>query len=257
MSSHLHIEIYGQGKTVVLLHGWAMHTGVWRDFAIQLAQQARVICIDLPGHGRSISQHPFELQLIAAQLVEALDEAPCYWLGWSLGALVALEIVRQYPEKVRGLILLAGTPCFVKKINWAGMDRALLEKFADNLLANPQATVIHFLAIQIYGLEESKQFSRALTTRVAECAAPNPEVLQAGLMILKNQDLRPALVSIHCPVLTILGKRDALVPVGVAVHLQQLLESLQVVTLDKAGHVPFLSHADETTWIVIDFLNAT
>ncbi|MBS4051006.1 MAG: pimeloyl-ACP methyl ester esterase, partial [Methylomonas sp.] len=34
-----------------MLHGWAMHTGVWRDFARRLAEYYQVICVDLPGHG--------------------------------------------------------------------------------------------------------------------------------------------------------------------------------------------------------------
>ncbi|NOT85738.1 MAG: pimeloyl-ACP methyl ester esterase BioH [Methylococcaceae bacterium] len=256
MNKNLHIEIYGQGKTIVLLHGWAMHTGIWRAFAKQLAQQARVVCVDLPGHGCSPLNQPFELAVIAAEIVEALDEAPCYWLGWSFGALLALEIARQYPEKVRGLVLLAGTPCFVNKLGWAGMDSALLESFADNLAINPQLTVMRFMAIQVFGLAQANALLPTIKASVAECPAPAPAVLQAGLGILKNQDLRPVLVGLHCPVLAILGTRDTLVPVAVAPHLQQLSAQVQVQIIEQGGHLPFLSHPEVTVRAVIDFLNA-
>ena len=50
------VKIYqysiGQGPTIVLVHGWAMHSGIWQDFAEQLAKQYQVICLDLPGHGQ-------------------------------------------------------------------------------------------------------------------------------------------------------------------------------------------------------------
>ena len=51
--SKIHIETFGTGQPIVLVHGWAMHTGIWRDFAITLSNFYRVICVDLPGHGRS------------------------------------------------------------------------------------------------------------------------------------------------------------------------------------------------------------
>lgn len=255
MTNQLHIEIYGQGKTIVLLHGWAMHTGVWRDFARQLAQHARVVCVDLPGHGRSPLDQPFALPAIATAIMDALDEAPCYWLGWSLGALVALEIARQAPEKVRGLILLAGTPCFVQQQGWVGMDAALLDTFAKNLAANREATILHFMALQVHGLMGAEQLLSTLKTYLAEELSISPEVLQAGLVILKNTDLRRVLASLSCPILAIFGTRDTIVPIAVATQVQQLSPLAQAVIIQKSGHVPFLSHPDATLQAINDFLH--
>jgi pimeloyl-[acyl-carrier protein] methyl ester esterase len=49
----LHVETFGSGPDLVLLHGWGMHGGVWGDFALRLAEHHRVHAIDLPGHGYS------------------------------------------------------------------------------------------------------------------------------------------------------------------------------------------------------------
>lgn len=254
MTGQLHIEIYGQGKTIVLLHGWAMHTGVWRDFAQQLAQHARVVCVDLPGHGRSPLHQPFELPMIAAAILDTLDEAPCHWLGWSLGALIALEIARQAPEKVHGLILLAGTPCFVRQLNWAGLGVGLLDTFAKNLAADRAATILHFMALQVHGLAGAEQLLSTLKTHLAEELGASPEVLQAGLAILKNTDLRPVLAALPCPILAIFGTRDTIVPIAVATHIQQLAPLAKVVIIQKSGHVPFLSHPGLTCQAINDFL---
>ncbi len=255
INTTLHIESYGQGETIVLLHGWAMHTGVWRRFAQQLAQQARVVCVDLPGHGRSPLTQSFDLPSIAAEIVAAMDEEPCYWVGWSLGSLVVLEIARQYPEKVRGLVLLAGTPCFVAKPDWVGMEVAVLDSFANNLAANPQGAALHFMALQMHGLEGISQLLPVLKASVAECPASNLAVLQAGLQVLKTQDLRSVLSAIHCPVLAILGTRDTIVPIAVAPGLQQISTRVEVLVMHKAGHVPFLSHPDATVQAITDFLS--
>ncbi len=87
-----------QGKPIVLVHGWAMHTGIWREFAKQLAQNYRVTCIDLPGHGRSEAIDPFTLERISDELVDAIPDPSSCWLGWSLGATVVLDIAARYPE---------------------------------------------------------------------------------------------------------------------------------------------------------------
>ena len=53
MSAPLHVEIRGDGPDLVLLHGWALHGGMWGPWLEDLSRQARLHFIDLPGHGRS------------------------------------------------------------------------------------------------------------------------------------------------------------------------------------------------------------
>lgn len=257
MIHNLHIETYGQGKTIVLLHGWGMHSGLMRAFAMRLAKHARVICVDLPGHGRSGLEQPFELQAIATELLFALEEAPCCWLGWSLGALVALEVARQCPERVSSLVILAGTPCFIQKPAWIGMEGKLLDNFAERLTLNPKVTALTFMALQIQGMDNSSQLLQALKSSLSECSPPNHHTLQAGLLILKQQDLRLVMAALKCPVLAILGKRDALVPVAVANHLPAVLETVQIAIIDAAGHIPFISHPEETAKVLIKFITST
>ena len=55
MSENLKISTYGQGPDLVLLHGWAMHSGIWGGLVDVLATEYRVNLVDLPGHG--INQH--------------------------------------------------------------------------------------------------------------------------------------------------------------------------------------------------------
>lgn len=257
MTKGVHVEIFGQGKAVVLLHGWAMHAGVLNPFAQRLAEHARVVCVDLPGHGQSAAIQSFTLQSIVAALLEALDDEPCYWLGWSLGGLVALEVVRQAPKKVLGLILLAGNPCFVAQEAWVGIDAAVLEAFTQHLHHDVGVTVYRFSALQVYGLANAKPLLRELRTLLDRCEQPSLATLQAGLMILKQQDLRADFAALKCPVLVILGGRDALVPIAIVPYMKALNANAQLVLLEEAGHVPFLSHPEETVVAVMRLINST
>ncbi|MFU8787844.1 MAG: pimeloyl-ACP methyl ester esterase BioH [Methylobacter sp.] len=255
----IHLETFGQGQTIVLVHGWAMHSGIWRDFARQLARHYRVICVDLPGHGHSGALAPFTLERISAELLKAIPEQCCCWLGWSLGATVALDIAARYPERVSSLVMLAGNPAFVGTTpttsQWPGMDVRLLDAFAEQLDENCQATLLRFLALQANGLPDQKALLKVLKTAVFECAAPDKATLQGGLNILKQADMRPVLSDLKIPVSLILGGLDTLVPVGVGQKMQQLLPSLELNIIDRAGHVPFLSHSLETLAIISQFMD--
>ena len=246
----IHLQTFGTGKSIVLVHGWAMHSGIWRDFALQLAQNYRVTCIDMPGHGRSNKIDAFTLESISDALVEAVPDDSSCWLGWSLGATVALDIARRYPERVNALVLLAGNPSFTQTAQWPGMKVDLLDAFAGQLHADCQTTLLRFLSLQVMQLPDYKALLRSLKSAVMECAAPDLETLQGGLEILKTADLRPALSAAQMPVSVILGGRDTLVPADAGRSMQALAPGITVNIIDKAGHTPFLSHPQDVLAII-------
>ena len=61
MIDGLHVESFGSGPPLVLLHGWAMHSGVWGDLPARLGSRFRVHAVDLPGHGFSAPIMPLTL----------------------------------------------------------------------------------------------------------------------------------------------------------------------------------------------------
>jgi pimeloyl-[acyl-carrier protein] methyl ester esterase len=250
----IHQEIYGEGEPIVLLHGWAMHTGIWRVFAQELAENYQVICLDLPSHGRSDSLKKFELNAISDALIKVLPQQPCTLLGWSLGVTIALALTQRFPEKIKGLVLLSGNPCFVQNETWKGMELKLLHRFANNLMVNCQTTLLRFLSLQVFGLPEYKQCVKNLKSALQETAPPNKETLQQGLELLEKSDLRPVLAHLSCPAILILGGQDTLVPVKIAQSMQKLQPNLAVHILKKAGHAPFLSHRNKLLEIIGDFM---
>jgi pimeloyl-[acyl-carrier protein] methyl ester esterase len=250
----IHQQTFGKGKPMVLVHGWAMHSGIWRDFAGQLAQNYQVTCIDLPGHGRSEKIDSFTLEFISDALVNAVSDESCCWLGWSLGVTVVLDIARRFPERVNSLILLAGNPVFTQTAQWPGMNVGLLDAFAGKLNEDCQATLLRFLSLQVNNLPDYLTLLRTLKSAVLECDAPDIETLQGGLDILKHADLRPALADTSVPVSVILGTRDTLVPVSAGQNMQELAPEITLNIIDKAGHVPFLSHPQDVLAIISRFM---
>lgn len=237
-----------------------MHSGIWQDFAQQLAQHYQVTCLDLPGHGGSEKITPYTLEQISDALVDAITDERSCWLGWSLGATVVLDIAQRYPERVDALILLSGNPCFIQKSHetateaWPGMKTIVLEQFANQLSENGMMTLVRFLSLQVQGLSNTKGFLKQLKVAAAQYPAPDTDTLQGGLEILKHTDLTSTLATMDKPVLTLLGGRDALVPIAVGQALLQCLPTMQLHCIEQAAHAPFLSHEQETLTIISRFM---
>lgn len=240
----IHHQIFGQGQPLVMLHGWAMHSAIWRDFAERLGQHYRVICLDLPGHGHSAMIEPYTLPRLAETLLAAVDTPRFALLGWSLGATVALQMAALAPDRVDHLLLLAGNPRFTGDADWPGVKPALLQDFAAQLQADTQQTLLRFLALQVNGLADGKVLLKRLKAAIVSAPAAEQAALQAGLTILLQADLRPELGGLRCPVTVLQGDIDTLIPKETAPAMQTILPTLRVERFARAGHVPFLSHAD-------------
>ncbi len=241
---NIHKEVYGTGDPIVLLHGWAMHTGVWREFAKKLAENYQVICLDLPSHGHSDYLEKFTLENISQALIKQFPSQSCTVLGWSMGMTIALDLTQRFPNRINGLIGLAGNPCFVAQENWAGMQLKLLRQFNQQLIDDCRGTLLRFLSLQILRQADYKILVKQLKLALNETLPPTQSILEQGLILLETTDLRMNLATITCPILMVLGDRDTLVPVKVAEQLQTLQPKLVLKILPKAGHVPFLSHQE-------------
>ena len=172
-----------------------------------------------------------------------------------MGATVVLDIADRFPERVNSLILLAGNPSFTQTAQWPGMNVSLLDAFADKLNEDCQATLLRFLSLQVNNLPDNKALLRALKSAIMECDAPDDDILRGGLEILKHADLRPVLADTSLPVSVILGARDTLVPVSTGQNMQELAPELTLNIVDKAGHVPFLSHRQDVLAIISRFMD--
>jgi pimeloyl-ACP methyl ester carboxylesterase len=97
------------GPTLIFLHGFACDRSDWRAQAEVLAERFCLVTLDLPGHGQSMPPGSPTTEAIAQTLGEIItrwDERGLVLVGHSLGCRLALEIYRQRPAGVRGLVLL-------------------------------------------------------------------------------------------------------------------------------------------------------
>lgn len=240
---------------LVLVHGWGMNTAVWDSLGPALSDRYRLHRLDLPGHGGG--DYAAELRTLESWADALLDQAPpeAVWIGWSLGGSLALKAALTAPERVRGLCLVTATPRFTRAPDWPhAMPMGTLDHFHQALLADPQATLERFLALQVKGGEAPREQLRSLRGRLAEQPPAHPEALATGLGLLRETDLRAELAQLRSPNLWLFGERDTLVPAGCAGALPDLLGDARIACIPGAAHAPFLSHPDASLRLLEDFL---
>lgn len=263
---NLHVDSYGSGAPLLLIHGWGMHGGMWGTVAQQLVRHLRVQSVDLPGHGFSAGSGEWGVgggittsHLLLDRIIDHLSSQfsePLTVCGWSLGGQIALRWAVREPDKIQRMVLVASTPCFTERDDWPfGMARATLQQFASELEKDYPATLRRFLALQVRGSEGERELLASLRQLLFSRGEPNPDALCNGLEILRDTDLRSALPGIRQPALVIAGGRDRLTPPQASHYLAQTLPNARLVEIEGAAHAPFLSHPQIFIRHLKSFLN--
>ena len=250
----LFIETIGNGPALVLVHGWGLHGGLWGPLTDVLAENFSVVLVDLPGHGYSDKPQSLTVDTMVQSVSSALEslDQPAMVLGWSMGALVAFKLARQFPERFERLVWIAGTPSFVKRTHWsAGMDPQTLESFADGLRKDYRSTLKRFISLN-GGMGTDRPLLKTMQQQAFERGEVDVSMLDQGLTILRDCDIRAALAESTMPMLMIQGSHDRLVHPDTVSAVADLRD-IESLLIEGAGHAPFLTQPALVAQAVRDF----
>lgn len=237
-----------------MMHGWAMHGGVFEPLVEALAERCTMYLVDMPGHGHSRnSSLPLTLSGVAAAVAAATP--PAVWLGWSLGGLMALTAALDLPASVHGLVMIDSSPRFSRDDDWPqGSDPALVRQLATDLSRDYRGTLERFIALEAMGAADPRAELRHLRERVFARGEPDARVLQEGIRILETTDMRPRLADLIPPSLWLVGHRDRVVHPG-AMAWSAAQCGGDFVDIPHAGHAPFIGHADAVAHAILTFID--
>lgn len=249
----MHIERHGRGPSIALIHGWAMHGGLFAPLVERLRDRWTLHLVDLPGHGHARdSGRPLDPHVLSAELVDAVPDA--VWLGWSLGGQFTLRAALDHPDRVRGLVMVASSPRFVTGEDWPhGVRPTLFRDFGEALSKDFRGTLEGFLALEALGSASAQAELRDLRAQAFARGEPAPAALLHGLDLLDRFDARGELAGLRVPSLWISGRRDRLVPAGAMPAAADIAPQAESLVIRDAGHAPFLGAADEVAAAIDGF----
>ena len=110
----VHYETYGQGATVLLIHGLGSSTEDWEPQVDALRGAFTVVTYDVRGHGRTAKPRgKYSLPQFAAdaaRLIEHLGVGPVHVVGLSMGGMIAFQLATDRPDLVRSMIIVNSGP---------------------------------------------------------------------------------------------------------------------------------------------------
>jgi pimeloyl-ACP methyl ester carboxylesterase len=237
--SDLFWESTGEGPSVLMIMGLGLSGGAWWRTVPVLSQRLRVITYDNRGVGRSRSlQHSYTTEAMADDAVSVLDAAGierAHVYGFSLGGMVAQQLVLRHPGRVRALVLgatHAGGPRAV------GPDPDVLEFFRRRPNMKPEEAARASVPYN-YGPRCRSQYPERIAEdirRRLQYRFPE-QAYRAQLLAATLHNCHRRLKRIDAPTLVVHGRHDRMIPVANAELLAECIPSATLRVLDESGHL--------------------
>ena len=242
-------------RTVVCVHGLTRNGRDFDHLAEVLAADARVICPDIIGRGRSdrlADPEQYALPTYIAhmiQLIERLGLAEVDWVGTSMGGLIGMGVAAADAGRIRRLVLNDIGPFLPKvaleRINtYLGLDL----RFADLAALEAHLRAIHagfgpLSDAEWRHLAEHSALARDDGTLVLNYDQRLALPLKRGP--IENVDLWPVWDQIRCPVLVLRGVESDLLSAATAAEMARRGPCAEIVEIDGTGHAPVLMAKDQ------------
>ena len=245
---------------LVLLHGWGVNAEIWNPILDELKSQYDVTVLDFPGYGNASDYNgSYSLDAITT---EVLAHAPkkANWVGWSLGATVAMSAAISQPDRIDKLQLISPTPCFTNRPDWnLGTAIEPFENFADEFEQNFDKAIGKFLLLQVLTNDRSKtgparSLVRELKKLLLLSTQPSDQTLRGGLEILHQTDLRTRIAELDIETQIVAGQDDHVVPVDASQFLFDQLPNRHSMHRFETGHLPFLQDSGKYIEVLNQFL---
>jgi len=228
-------------KTLVLVPGLGSDAAVWRRTVAALDGEVSTLIGDT-----------FQDDSLGGMADRILAAAPPRFVlaGISMGGMVAMEIMRRAPERVRALALLDTSARPDTEAQTARRQAAnaamLAAKDLRDLAAGGVGALVHPGAA-----DDVRRELIDMTVRVGAKA-----YVRQNLAVAARSDLRPVLPTIAVPTQVVVGREDRLTPPELSQEIQQLIPGAQLQMLPDCGHLPPIERPEATAALLSGLLSA-
>lgn len=261
----LFYEEKGEGKPVLLIHGFGASTYTWRHIAPALAETHRVIAVDLKGFGQS--DKPFDERYsvfdqaeLLKQLILDNDLRDLTLVGHSFGGGVALVLMLDDDPRLKGRVsklVLLDTIAYPQDIPvfFRMLDMPFVSHLGVRMVPPAVQTRI---ALRIAYLDNSKIDDEEVEMYAAplRTAAGKHAIIHSARQIMPEglEQISEFYESIEAPTLIAWCDHDRIVPLDVGLKLRRTLPNAEFKIVDGCGHMPQEEQPEATLDLIQDFL---
>ena len=250
----LALEVAGTGPAVLFIHGYPLDRTLWRHQVEHLRGYRRIApdlrgmgLSDAPDLGYSMGTYADDL----GALLDALGVDEAVLCGISMGGYIALECVRRWRRRIRGLVLMDTR---------AGPDSAEGRKARDASASTARErgtiAVADAMLPKLFAAQTAEAVGPAWSQVEAMVRGTPVAGIVGALSAMRDRpDSTPLLPSLgDLPVLVMSGEDDRIIPAAEARALAEVIPGARLRIVDGAGHLPPVERPAETTDILREFL---
>ncbi|MDH4264625.1 MAG: alpha/beta hydrolase [Deltaproteobacteria bacterium] len=258
----VHYLEQGEGKPIILIHGFLYNTVMWKKNIEDLAKKFKVYVIDLWGWGYSerLKELNYSYELYGKQIVGFMDTlkiSKASLVGQSMGGGISVYVAALFPDRVDKLILV--DPAVIPYPMTATGRVYQLPYVGEFLNAIPGNALIKKNIQTVWFYDPTK----VTDDYVEEVARPLyiKGSLDGLMYILRNVLKEPyveaeaqKLAQLNKPILIIHGREDKAIPLDRSQKLNALWKGSQLVIFEKAGHTPQEEYPEKFNPLAVGFL---
>ncbi len=245
----------GEGSALVLLHGYLESLEIWNGVKESLQQGFRLICPDLPGHGKSgVADDVHSMELLAESVVSVMDHCgteKCFIIGHSMGGYAALAFLELYPDRMGGLCLFHSHP-------FPDTKQVMNNRCREIILVNQgKKELISKINIpRAFAPENLEKLNREVerATSVAT-ATPDDGIIACLNGMMERPSRETLLEKTEKPVLLIAGVHDNYISFEETAKKIGLPCNSRFVALENSGHIGFIEEPEKSALEVKKFIN--
>lgn len=239
----INYEITGDGKPVVLLHGWLANLETMKPLAKALSQKFKVYNIDIIGFGKSqLPDNPLNTDdfgnFLKTLLQELKIENPIL-IGHSNGGRMIINATGRGLIKPKKIVLIDSAGIKPKR-GISYYTKVYSFKLCKNVLKLlPKQNELREKVLQKFGSDDYKN---------------SPEILRKTMSNIVNEDQKQYLPKINVPTLLIWGEQDSATPIEDAKIMEKLIPDAGLVSYKNTGHYSYLENLNNCIIVLFEFL---
>lgn len=261
---NLYVKDWGQGRPVILIHGWPLNADMWEAQAVALLEAGfRVISYDRRGFGRSDQPAKgYDYDTLAADLEAVIEQSGAEHpalVGFSMGGgEIARYLGKNGPGAISKAVFLASVVPGILKSD-SNPDGAPASAF-DEIVAGLKKDRPHFLAGFLKTVFGVNLISHPVSQETLDWALQgalmaSPVATTQCAYAFGETDFTRDLRGFQLPVLAMHGKSDTNVPITASSQrLKTLVPHTELVEVDGAPHGLTATHADAVNRELVSFL---